>query len=351
MTQLKMDGSGEETEANTLAISGLSAISLWNIFQGMTSFPRHLDYAKLFVACLLTLDSRNALLRNGMRSLLSSMMSQIKSAREREPLGDVILRLCNAANDTNHGKILNWSESLESLAEYPNKHLKATIRACTIYLSGISTDFDIKLGESALSIAFTAKNMRVCGRAFEIIACLDCYGKMSVSDVNKRLPLMGRILEENGRYLVGLNKDGASSILQAHENLASKSLYLSRQICRFLHGLIRETTASAASSDKSELVVYFWMTVAIMRCKIRPIYVHCLDLLSSIFSNKGEALLSAFAKNQAKFFWDFCEYWQPKMDGIGHLLLWGIVQDNYPFCLKSLQVSSFSARQVTLRVL
>ena len=318
---------------NMLSLSGLSATSLSNIFQGMTSFPQHLQYAKLFISCLLTLDNSNSFLRSGMRSLLSSLMSQIKSARDREPLGDVLLRLCNAANDTSYGKILEWSGI--TAEEYPDKNLKATIRACTVYLSGISPNFDIELAESALDIAFTAKDMTMSGRAFELIACLDCYGKMNLSDVGKSMTLMARILEGNGSHLLGLNKE-SSSLLQTQENLSSQALYVSRQVCRFLHGLIEHS--NDGNSEKSDLVAYFWMTLAMMRCKIRPVYSYCLDLLSSILSNKGDAFLSSFAKVQRNGFWDFCDDWIPQMDGLGPLLLWGSMQDNYPLFIKSTQL-------------
>ncbi|QDZ24161.1 hypothetical protein A3770_12p66790 [Chloropicon primus] len=327
------EGAGSRLNQNALSISGLSAMSLSNIFQGMTSFPSKVKYSKLFVASLLMLDSSNDLLRNGMRSLLSSLMSQIKSGRDREPLSDVILKLCNVASDASHGKILEWSSISDE--EYPNRDLRATIRACTVYLSGLSNNFDIELGESALDIALSAKNDSLSGRAFEIVACLDCYGKMNMADVCKVMPVMARIFKEKGNHLLGLNKE-SSTLLQSQETLSSKSLYLCRQVCRFLHGLIAHT--SKVDSEKGDLVIYFWITIAIMRCKIRPIYIHCLDLLAGVFSNKGDAYLSAYARNQTKFFWEFCEEWNPKMDGVGQLLLWGTMQDNFPLYVRSLQL-------------
>ena len=325
---------------HTLSISGLAAVSLSNVFQGMTALPRSVRYAKLFACAVLTLDSANDLQRAGMRSLLSSLMSQIRSARDREPLSDVILKLCNASSDSAHGKILEWSNLAAD--EYPNPSLRATVRACTVYLSGISGNFDIELGESALEMAFTSKNEVLAGRAFEILACLDCYAKMSMRDVCRVLPMMARVFREKGGHLLGLNRED-STLLQSQETLSSKSLYLCRQACRFLRGLVRTTNAGDSGQDKGDLVVYFWITVAILRCKIRPIYSNCLDILASLMSNKGDVYLSSYARNQPKFFWEFCEGWRPQMDGIGQVLLWGILQDNYQVLVKSLQLFTHSS--------
>ena len=332
-----------------LSISGLAALILADIYEGVGQMSGTDEYAKILLCCIMHVDSGNHFLQRGSRALLSKIVTASSSnpSMPTDPrsvpalagsLGenyrDVAFAICNATSDERHGKILEWSGTFAD--DYPKASLKKVVRSLITYLAHEVPGFSGVVFEQALGLALESHDSVVSGKAYEVLACIMGFHDVRANDIRTALGSMETLISVHGKNWLHLQTD-QMSLMQIQQNLTSTSMHHCVQICRFIQGHVK-CIHDRRTKKASNLVPYFWIALAILRSRIGPLFSSGLALLSQVLSNGGDEYLNNTAKAHREMFWQYAEGWNPAAEGIGPLLLWGILQKNYRQQVQSMQL-------------